>query len=90
MKETITLDGIIYSYTFPLADYRVYKAYNGDRLLVDESGHITHRDNPKADNVVASWASTLKADIRKYSALLSPYVNDIIAWNDEKKYSQGL
>ena len=75
MKDTIKRRGITYSFVESKAGFRWYCGENDERILVDEFGKITHEDNPKGDNIVAKYR-----DIT---------LSDIIAWRDEKEWSQG-
>ena len=85
MRGTVTIKGIHYVFTRELADYKEFSDCNGDRILVDKWGHITHEEHPKADNIVSSWNSPLLADVMAWVSVFS----DMIAWTDEKQWSQS-
>ena len=77
----ITVDGIPFYYRGTLGDYGVF-ASGKDRILVDSKGHITHRDNPEAEDILPSYNVSLREDARKLAST-------IVAWEDAKTWSQS-
>ena len=63
---------------------REYEENNidGERVLIDSKGHITHRDNPGAEDILSSYNVSLREDARKLAST-------IVAWKDAKTWSQG-
>ena len=77
----IMVDSTPYYFSGRIADYHEFTS-DSDRILLDDFGHITHRDNPGAEDILPSYNVSLREDARKLAST-------IVAWEDAKTWSQG-